>query len=79
MFSRLPRLSMWDTPMQVMSPAEGRAARLRRSISPKALMPISTTAYRVVGSRRKRVLGMPISLFWLPSVLMVSPKAESTA
>ena len=63
----------------VMMPALGRAQRARRSISPKLLMPISTTAYSVSGSSRNSVLGRPISLFWLPSVFSVFPKADSTA
>ena len=59
--------------------ALGRAQRVRRSISPAWSMPISTTAYSVSSVRRNSVLGTPMSLFWLPSVLRVLPKAESTA
>ena len=79
MFSWLPRLPMWDTPMQVMMPASGRAHCESRSISPKWLMPISTTAYSVSFPMRNRVRGRPSSLFWLPSVLMVLPKPAMAA
>ena len=78
-FSRVPRFSRCETPIIVMMPALGRAQRVRRSISPAWSMPISTTAYSVSSVRRNSVLGTPMSLFWLPSVLRVLPKAESTA
>ena len=65
--------------MQVMMPTSGRAHRLSRSISPRWLMPISTTAYWVSLPMRNMVRGRPNSLFWLPSVLMVFPKPSMAA
>ena len=65
--------------MQVMTAPAGFAASVSFRISPRPCMPISTTAYSTLLSRRNSVFGMPISLFWLPSVLSVLPKAENTA
>ncbi len=50
-----------------------------RSISPKLLIPISTTAASVDSVNRNSVLGIPISLFRFPSVLMVSNCSDKTA
>ena len=66
---------MWDRPMQVMTPTSGLAQRDSRLISPAWFMPISMTAYCVPASIWNRVRGRPSSLFWLPSVLMVAPRA----
>ena len=42
-------------------------------------MPISTTATSVSGVMLISVLGAPISLFWLPSVLMMRKEEAITA
>ena len=67
---------MCDTPMFVITAYCGRATAARRAISPKSLMPISTTAASCSGRRRNIVSGSPIWLFWLPSVFMVRKQEE---
>ena len=65
--------------MLVSTATSGRTARVMGSISPKPLIPISMTASRVSSVSPKRVRGIPISLFWLPSVLRILPKGERAA
>ena len=65
--------------MRVYTAMSGLAMRPRRAISPKSLMPSSTTAASVEASRRKSVSGTPSSLLRLPSVRRVLKRSERTA
>ena len=56
-----------------------RRSRARSAISPPTYMPISRTAARCSGPRRRTVSGRPISLFWLPSLRRVGSAAPRTA
>ena len=76
--SRSCRAFRWERPMRVYTAMSGRAILPRRVISPKSLMPSSTTAAWVPASRRKRVSGTPSSLFKLPSVRRVLNSSART-
>ena len=71
MFSRLPSFSRWATPTLVITPMSGLATRVSSSISPRAHMPISSTAAWWLRSSRKMVWGRPTSVFWLPRFFSV--------
>ena len=70
---------MWETPIRVITAALGRAARVSLCRSPLWSIPISITAYRVSSSSRNRVAGIPISLFWFPSVLGSTESGKTAA
>ena len=78
--SREPARSRWTGATAVTTPdrrpAEGGQRRRSR---PPTYIPISRTAARCSGPRRRSVSGSPISLFWLPSLLSVGIAAARTA
>ena len=65
--------------MLVTMPMSGRAISQSSAIWPRPRIPISTTAISVSSSRRQRVSGSPISLFWLPSATTVRACGEQSA
>ena len=67
---------MWEIPILVITAQLGAAISARRLISPKSLIPISTTATSCSGSRRNIVSGNPTWLLWFPSVRITFFSAE---
>ena len=79
MFSRVPRDSRCDEPILVMTAISGHAARDRADISPRALMPISSTAARTSVPMPGTQSGIPMTELKFPSRQKVGNAARSTA
>ena len=62
MFSRLPSIPICEVPTLVITASEGSAHAARRSISPRAFMPISSTSTCVSRGALKIESGKPIRL-----------------
>ena len=62
MFSRLPRCSRWEEPTLVTTAISGRTAAVMAEISPRLLMPISSTAPSASAGISKKERGKPMVL-----------------
>ena len=62
------RFSRWHHPIFVITHTSGHAIAVSLVISPKSLIPISSTAISSLSSSVKTVSGRPISLLKLPCV-----------
>ena len=75
-----PRFSKWHWPIFVITQTFGLAILLRRRISPKSLMPISTTATSCSFLILKMVRGSPTSLLkfpWVFNTLYFAPNVAA--
>ena len=79
MFSRLPRMPMWEVPMVVTQASEGEHAPARREISPGWFMPSSQTTTSESSGAASSVSGMPMRLLRLPAVAWVRRQAPKPA
>ena len=66
-----PRFSRWQVPMFVITQVSGLAILASLVISPKSLIPISSTAISSSSRRRNTVSGRPSSLLKFPCVFKV--------
>ena len=79
MRSRLPARSRWVGWTASTTPTSGRLISTSRLISPTVYIPISSTATWCDGSRRRRVIGRPVSEFRLPSLRRTAWVRASTS